>query len=449
VNSSPASAAPAVHPAHHKRWHRRLGHRLGHSLGTRLVALFVVLALAMAVVFLGGMQRALSGGWRDVVRPLVADYVDRLAADLGSPPRIERARALVDMLPLSIRIDGPQVQWDSHPQRRHEGWHRHEAGQGAGWWLLTRTTADGHRVTFGLGNTAWSGQPRVIGWVTLALLLLLTALAYAYVRNLLRPLKDIGDGAQRFGAGEFGAPIRVRRQDELGDLAAQVNAMASNLHRMLDAKRELLLAISHELRSPLTRARLNAELVDDSTASREPREALLRDLALMGTLIGDLLESERLADGAGHCALQLEATDLNTLVRDLLAGEFAGAPLQLELGALPELRLDRGRMRLLLRNLIDNALRHGAGAAQPSIISTSLDATGVRVGVRDFGPGVADEHLPRLAEAFYRTDSARQRTTGGVGLGLHLCRLIARAHGGELRIMNAQPGLRVEVTLPR
>lgn len=448
MNPAPPGARAAEPAPQRQRWHRRLRHRLGHSLGTRLVALFVVLALAVAIVFLGGMQRALSGGWRDVVRPLVADYVDRLAADLGSPPRIDRARALVDTLPLSIRIEGPQVQWDSHPPRRHAGWHRHEATQGAGWWLLTRTTADGHRVTFGLGNAGWSGQPRVIGWVTLGVLLLLTALAYATVRYLLRPLKDIGDGAQRFGAGEFGTPIRVRRDDELGDLAAQVNTMASNLRRMLDAKRELLLAISHELRSPLTRARLNAELVDDSAASHAPREALLRDLALMGTLIGDLLEGERLSDdGAGHRALQLEATDLNALVRDLLAGEFAGAALQLELRTLPELRLDRVRMRLLLRNLVDNALRHGAGAGQAPVISTVQNEAGVRLTVRDFGPGVADEHLPRLTEAFYRTDAARQRATGGVGLGLHLCRLIARAHGGETRIANASPGLAVEVLL--
>ena len=84
-------------------------------------------------MFLGGMQRALSGGWREVVRPLVADYVDRLAADLGSPPDVARARALVQGLPLSVRIEGPVVQLDSHPQRR-------QAGIGA---TTTRTTAAG------------------------------------------------------------------------------------------------------------------------------------------------------------------------------------------------------------------------------------------------------------------------------------------------------------------
>ena len=443
-----AAASPPAQPKRTGRsWHRRVR----HSLGMRLVALFVVFALALAIVFVGGMQRALSGGWRDVVRPLVADYVDRLATELGTPPDLLRARAMVRDLPLSIRIDGPVVQWDSHPrvsrtnERRHD-WHRDDgAMQGAGWWLLRRTTADGHRIVFGLGNSGWSGQPRAIGWVTLALLLLMTALAYAYVRHLLRPLHDIGQGAQRFGDGDFDAPIVVRRRDELGDLAGQVNAMAASLHHMLDAKRALLLAISHELRSPLTRARLNAELVEGTGANHTPREALLRDLAQMGELIADLLESERLANG--HAALHLEVIDLNVLVAEVLAENFNGQPVQTQFAALAPMPLDRVRIKLLLRNLIDNALRHNGDASQPVSVTTLREGTAVRLSVRDFGPGVAEEHLPQLAEPFYRADAARQRATGGVGLGLHLCRLVARAHGGELHIANASPGLVVELML--
>jgi signal transduction histidine kinase len=413
----------------------------------RLMVLFVVLALALTAVFLGGMQRALSGGWREVVRPLVADYVDRLADDLGTPPDVGRAGVLVQALPLSIRIDGPVVQFDSHPQRRYQGWHRRNDEQDAGWWLLTRSTADGHRITFGLGDSGWSRQPRTIGWVTLALLLVLTALAYAFVHHLLRPLKAIGEGAQRFGSGDFDTPIRVRRHDELGDLGEQVNAMAASLHDRLDAKRALLLAISHELRSPLTRARLNAELVEDGGANRAPREALLRDLAQMGEMIADLLEGERLANG--HAALQREATDLNALTADVLAESFPGVKVHTAFAAdFPALQLDRMRMRLLLRNLIGNAVRHAGGAAQAMVITTRREARALHWRLRDFGPGVPDEHLPHLAEAFYRADAARQRTTGGVGLGLHLCRLVAQAHGGELRFAHATPGLVVELVLP-
>jgi len=421
--------------------------RLRRSLGLRLVALFLVLATAITFIFLAGMQRALSGGWSSVARPLVADYVDRLAAELGSPPDPARAAELVQRLPLSIRIEGPTVQFDSNPgrtawQRRHDTTGDPDQHDGA-WWLLTRVSADGHRISFGLGDAAWRQGPRSIGWLTLGLLLALTAGAYLYVRRLFKPIDDIRAGVRRYGEGDFARAIPLRRMDELGELAAQVNQMAQRLQQMLDAKRALLLAISHELRSPLTRARLNAELVAES----EPRDALLRDLAEMRDLITDLLESERLS--AGHAALQPEPTDLAALARALLAERFSGAGVQLHIDAeLPELQVDRTRLRLMLRNLLDNALRHGGGAARPPELRLASVGSNVEIAVRDFGPGVPDEQLARLTEPFHRGDPSRQRSTGGVGLGLYLCRLVALAHGGRLTLRNAAPGLLVTVLLP-
>lgn len=420
---------------------RGLRHRLRRSLGLRVVLLFVLLALATTAIFLSGMQRALSGGWTGVIRPLVADYVDRLAAEIGSPPDVAKAQALVLRLPLSVRIEGPLVQYDSQPQRR--AWHRERPGEDGERWLLQRQTADGHRITFGLGERSWASQPRTIGWFTLAALLLLTLAAFGYVRHLFKPLDDIRAGAQRFGQGQFDRPIPVRRPDELGELAAQVNTMAQDIRAMLDAKRGLLLAVSHELRSPLTRARLNAELVAEGGA----RDALLRDLGEMRDLITSLLESERLAQG--HAALQRERCDLNALVQAVVDEQFADAGLQLALApGLPAIDADPTRLRLLLRNLIDNALRHGGRAPAPQI-STAPDEGGLAFSVRDFGPGVPEAELARLSEAFYRPDAARQRSTGGVGLGLHLCRMVVQAHGGTLQIANAQPGLRVTARLPR
>ena len=430
-----------------RAWHRRWR----HSLGARLTLLFLLFALVMSVVFMAGMQAALRYGWQDYARPLVADYIDRLAAEIGTPPDIERARALTERLPLRIRIDGPAVNWSSHPDEGR--WH-HRDGRPTDLrgspWRPSRMTSDGHRISFGFANLPRDDTPedrsRLIGWGTLAALLLLTALAYRIVRGLLRPLDDIRAGAIRFGEGDFSRPIEPRRRDELGELALQINRMADGLQQRLDAKRELLLAISHELRSPLTRARLNAELVGESPA----RDALLHDLGEMRDLITDLLESERLA-GDGHAALNTEASDLNALVTETVAGQFAGKAVGLELEpGLPMLSLDRTRIRLLLRNLIDNALRHseGSGAAAPPIVATVRGADKIVLRVRDHGPGVEEAQLPHLGEAFYRTDSARLRSTGGVGLGLYLCRLVAKAHGGDLTARNAQAGLEIEVTLP-
>ena len=426
------------------RWHAAR-HRWRHSLKWRLVTLFLLLALATTGVFLFGMQRVLQGGWQGYAKPLVADYVDKLAAEIGSPPDEARAKAIAARLPVSIRIDGPLLHYDSHPgvsypSRAHAP--EHEFGSEA--WSLIRTTPDGHRIRFGLAGPLPDARPRTFGWITLAALLLLTTLAFAFVRRLLRPLDDIGAGVARFGRGEFEPPIAVRRKDELGDLAERINRMASSLHGKLDAKRALLLAISHELRSPLTRARVNAELIEEG----EHRSALLRDLGEMRDLITELLESERLA--GGHAALQTEPVDLAALARELVATQFADAGLALQLDErIGRVQVDPMRVRLLLRNLIDNALRHSAGAPTPPVVALSSDPGGqLQLSVRDFGPGVAEDHLAHLAEPFYRADSARQRATGGFGLGLYLCQLVVLAHGGTLSIRRAEPGLKVTAAWP-
>ena len=478
--------------AHPRRAFAQSRHALAHSLRVRLVALFVLLALAMAATFAVGMQAALSIGWRDAARPLVMDYVDKLAAEIGSPPSTERAQALVERLPLRIRISGPVVNWRSspdvpgHSQQAGSSWrwnwnrggpiNNHgdatgrdasNAGNGNGIavnginsininadtgleeHLLERRTADGHRIQFGLSVAAWRDRPRFIGWTTLALLLLFTALAYKRVRRLLRPLDDIRAGALRFGAGDFAQAIVVphpKRPDELGELAATINTMASDIQQMLDAKRSLLLAISHELRSPLTRARLNTELLPETAELQASRDALLRDLALMRDLVTDLLESERLS--SRHAALHCEPVDLKALAEEVVLG--LDQPVQLDLPAdLPMLQLDVTRMRLLLRNLLDNALRHTGEARQAPLLRVLVqEAGGVEISVRDFGAGVAPEQLSQLAQPFYRPDSARTREGGGVGLGLYLCKLVAQAHDGSLAIGNAGPGLVVTVRLP-
>ncbi|HET7862873.1 MAG TPA: ATP-binding protein [Burkholderiaceae bacterium] len=420
-------------------WHQRFR----HSLRWRLVALFLLLAMGTSLVFVAGVRGALGSGFNALVKPLLADYVDRLAAELGTPPDVERARALVARLPISIRIDGPQVQWASHPRHKRPGGpqvQRLDAEPGD---LLSRVTADGHHIRFGLGEPVWRERHPGFGLAPVLGLLLLSWAAYATVRRLFRPLDDIRAGALRYGGGDFTQPIPVRRRDELGDLATQVNAMAGGLQGMLQRQRALLLAISHELRSPLTRARLNAEL----SAQTPERGALLRDLALMSELITDLLEGERLA--AGTAALTREASDLNTLVREVVATQFAGQPVQLDLAeGLPALLLDRPRVRMLVRNLVDNACRHGAGAAEPVSVSTRVEGDAVHLRVRDHGPGVPEAQIEHLAEPFYRPDTARTRSAGGVGLGLYLCRLVAQSHGGLFTLRNAGPGLAAEVRWP-
>jgi signal transduction histidine kinase len=480
------------------RWRARFP-----SLGARLVGLFVVFATAVAITFLFGLHVLQHGGWREYLHPLVLNYTDTLVAEIGSPPDVERARLLTQRLPLHIRIEGPEINWDSadepppplpppgalpdarssrHPlvtlpngdpiplivpePRRHpypgaaqpEGAPRMgprgvpyrlslNTEVDPGGWHIVRRLPDGHRIIFSLADMSHEDRAEHVGWATLAVLLLLTAIAYACVRHLLRPLVALRAGAVRYGQGDFSQPIVPRNRDELGDLAEQINGMAARLHHMLDAKRQLLLAISHELRSPLARARMNAELIDESTE----RSALLRDLGEMRDLITDLLESERLADvqAGGHAALQTEASTLSAIIHEQCDAQAAAGTLALRLDeTLPALPLDRARVRLLLRNLVDNALRHGVESGRVPVISTSGTPQAVHLVVRDFGPGMEEGQLQHASEAFYRADTARLRSTGGVGLGLYLCKLVVEAHGGTLTLRNALPGLEITAVLP-
>lgn len=425
--------------------------RLRHRLGARMVLVFVLLAALSSLILIGGVRQLLDQGWRSWVQPLMSDYVDRVVQDLGSPPQIERARALTQRLPLEVSIRGPLVNWSSQQERadgvlplpKFDPWQsRHNA------WAeqLSRRSADGHEVRIGLSRVAWNQHPSSKAWWMLGGLLLVTALAYASVRWMLRPLQAMAQGAEAFGRGEFEhrIPVTLRRHghlDELGDLALRFNQMAADIQQMLDGKRALLLAISHELRSPLTRARLNAELVEPGPA----QQALLNDLSVMGELISDLLESERL--GAGHKALQLRAVDLNALAREVVGRQ--PIPVELDLAKdLPRLHLDPMRVQLLLRNLLDNAARHHRPELGPLQLSTRRSEQGIELHVRDWGLGVPPELLGQLGQPFYRTDAARSRSEGGAGLGLSLCRLIVQAHGGQLQFSNAEPGLRVSLLLP-
>ena len=210
---------------------------------------------------------------------------------------------------------------------------------------------------------------------------------------------------------------------------------------MLDGKSAMLLALSHELRSPMTRMRVNLELLDDG----EIRGQLIADIHEMEALVATILESEKL--GSGHAPLNLDRYRLDDLVVDVVTGHGCRERIETALEGV-ELEIDAMRFRLLLKNLLDNACQYSSAADGP--IAVELAAVeGARLAVRDHGVGIDGGEIPRLTEAFYRPDSARGRDTGGYGLGLYLCRLIAEAHGGSLAIDSAPgEGTTVIVRLP-
>ena len=280
-----------------------------------------------------------------------------------------------------------------------------------------------------------------------ALLALLATLigCYLILRRMLRPVADISQGVKRMGAGELDYRIPQRANNDLGTLVGSINTMASDIEKMLDAKRQLLLGASHELRSPLTRARIATEMLPESGN----KQRLTEDLHEMEKLIADLLESEKM--NQGHAVLSKSMTNLRHLI-DEVCTELGAADSIIEVSAaLPEVDIDRTRIKLLLRNLIGNATTYGGPAPCRiyATISGTAPAQTLTLSVADTGPGIDAEHIEQLTEPFYRTDESRTRSTGGFGLGLYLCRLIAEAHGGTLQIDSTRGrGTTVSVQIP-
>src|SRR5690606_22773665 len=193
------------------------------------------------------------------------------------------------------------------------------------------------------------------------------------------------------------------------------------------------------LRTPITRAKLQLEFMEDGVI----KDNLGDDINEIDLLISDLIEAERLSNQ--HAALLAEDVDFAEYIGLVLQQYTHYESLRF---VRPEqdhsVSIDKLRTRLLLTNIVNNAIRHGEG--KPITVTVSFEEAEAIVEVEDQGEGIAEEHLEHLSEPFYRADSARQRHTGGFGLGLYLCRLIAQAHGGRLEI-SSKLGVGTHVTL--
>jgi len=433
--------------------------RLRYSLTARVMLLFATTAIAIVVIMSVTISLALRHQFDRNMRPHIAQYLIYLQNEIGVPPDIERARDLANRLPVNIYITGPAVNWSSTGLpldvnkidfREHR--HRISPGSARSWVqrgehrhrTVLKTRAGRHDVYYEIQRRAGPGIGRWIPPIALLLMLAVIYLCYRFVRWIFKPVQTIQQGVQQFATGDLDHRITLHREDELGKLGDSVNRMAAEIQKMLEAKRQLLLAISHELRSPITRAKVSTELLDDSKLKDE----INKDLIEMEILVADILETERL--NTQHSVLNKEPVSLNELMENVVATHFPDNKLDLKI---PEqehyVLIDAARVKLLLVNLISNALQHSAPDSASPQVSAHIAGGILTFLVTDHGPGIPVEHIPHLTEPFYRVDLSRQRKTGGYGLGLYLCRVVAEAHGGKL-ILESQvgKGTSVKVTIP-
>jgi signal transduction histidine kinase len=266
----------------------------------------------------------------------------------------------------------------------------------------------------------------------------LAAVLYAMTRTITRPLSKLANAAEAVGRGARQAPLRETGARELRNATRAFNAMQERLQRYLDSRTHVLAAMSHDLRTPLTRLKLRAETLDDPAL----RDRFNADLDEMGRMVTGALNLFKGVDDDEPLALvQIDAL-LGELQSEL---KEVGTQFTISGTAAP-LTARRMGLKRCLTNLVSNAAKYGRNAAV--VIEDAPSELVIRV--RDDGPGIPADQLERVFEPFFRLESSRNADTGGVGLGLSIARDIAQSHGGSLVLENRSPqGLEAILRLPR
>jgi two-component system OmpR family sensor kinase len=268
-------------------------------------------------------------------------------------------------------------------------------------------------------------------------LVLVSTLAWMFARRLSRPIRNFARSADRIGREPSAPPVPLEGPAELQVAAQALNGMQARIAEYVRERTAMVAAIAHDLRTPLARIAFRIEAAPE--AVREPVHADIREMtAMIATTLeyakGVSTQTER-ADVDVEALLQ----ELVTVARDM------GRPVAFAGGTGGVVRGDAGALRRLFQNLIDNAIAFGGEAS----IEAASEPGAVIVQVMDRGPGLPEDMLERVFEPFRRNDPSRNRTTGGVGLGLTIARSLAKEHGGTLQLANRPGGgLVATVRLP-
>lgn len=410
-------------------------HRLYLQIYVTLLALLVALSILVAAAFWMFDRHESPDHWR---RELSA-FAEAILPTADAPPEQTRRvlSALAERLHLDISLFGPDRERLLHagrpldlpgtavPARRP---HRSP---------LVLELADGRLLVVDGERRRRPLAPLFLAIALLGLAIGLAALPLT--RRLTRRLETLKQHIEALGEGRLTERVPVEGRDEIALLARSFNATADRIERLVSDKTRLLANTSHELRTPLTRVRMALELVRN-----DPRPELLqridRDVAELDDLIGELLLASRL--DAPERPLDRESVDLLAL-----AAEEAARLDGIDVGGTPALlEADPRLLRRLVRNLMQNALRHGK---PPVEVRVESDRERVCMTIEDRGRGVPEQERERIFEPFYRP-LGQASAEGGIGLGLALVRQIAERHGGSVRCEPREgEGTRFLLELPK
>lgn len=292
-------------------------------------------------------------------------------------------------------------------------------------------------------------------WLALAITLVISTLVcYGLARYLSNPVRKLSSATRRLSGGDLGVRVgRLKRRDEIADLAGDFDRMADKIQQLLDARKQLLEDVSHELRSPLARLQVALALAvrNDPEGRRETEfQRIGRDLDRLESLIGEILALSRL----NTITYDQEELPLTELVEEILEDCRREAGIRdctIETQLTPGVTFygSRELLRRAVENLVRNAVQFSNAGGQVDVrLTENRDRVEIRVG--DRGPGIPEGSAEVMFEPFVRIDPARQRQSGGHGLGLAIARKAVELHGGHIAAANRSGGgLEIRITLPK
>jgi signal transduction histidine kinase len=382
-------------------------------------------------------------------------YVNYLISDLGTPPRLDRALAIARRSSLAIHYESPERSWSTSETsmplnlEHFRFWYESpniRAGIHHGRHIVIVTQEDARFIFELARNFRHDTKMKWLVAGLFALLAVVFLMAYLAIRWILRPVRRLNEGVQQVGGGNLNHQIPIKGSDELRDLAEAFNTMTVRIRHMLHAKEQLLLDVSHEIRSPLTRMKVALEMMPPSSI----KEIIRQDLAEMEKMVSEILETAR--SGKARATLTFQTIDIAECIRNV-APDFANRPPGIQFDDIPstvEIEGDLQKIKTVLRNILDNAIKYSNKDSNPVEVCIKEQTAYIIIEIKDNGIGISAEVLPFIFEPFYRVDKSRSPNTGGYGLGLSICKTIMEAHNGKIQ-MSSTPdtGTTVLLVFPR
>ena len=339
-------------------------------------------------------------------------------------------------------------------------------GSPARYWLLFTAQVDNPQAGGALGLDVVAESPSAgmgglvfdpTPWVRLAVGAAVCSVLFwlPLLRGVTGAIGQVTHAARQIAEGRFDTRVSTRRRDELGVLATAINGMAARLDGLLRGQKRFLGDVAHELCAPLARLQMTLGIIEQRATDDPQRryaQTAIEKAAQIAGLVDQLLAFSRAS--LGEAGVRLQTVDVRAAAGSALGhetgGEGGGTPpdIRLEIPAGLAAHADPELLVRALGNLLRNAVRHG-GPAGPITVRAARAADSVTISVADGGPGVPEEELPKIFDAFYRVDASRTRETGGVGLGLSIVKMCVEACGGTVAAHNRPAGgLEVAIRLP-